>query len=236
MPFSRIQQVELRQQLLARILGVSLVQVETAGDAGAHRRVLRFLEHPQAEALRDHLLAQQRRVRGGTRGGSPTATSQATCGTPAPRRPQRALVRPAPRAAGGRGAVERRHRHRRGRRAAGHHGVTLDSLDVGRHDALRALGQWARQTVGLLVVIGLVVTAVTCLHSWDFELRPSATTCTCSYGLLDRRQHTIPRHRLQHVRVLDNPVRRSLGLVERPAPQRRHAGRGDSPAATSRSR
>ena len=75
-PFSRVQQVELRQQLLARILGVSLVQVETAGDAGSTAVVLRFLEHPQAEALRDHLLAQQRRVRGG-RVEAPTATSQA---------------------------------------------------------------------------------------------------------------------------------------------------------------
>ena len=61
---------------LARILGVSLVQVETAGDAGSTAVVLRFLEHPQAEALRDHLLAQQRRVRGG-RVEAPTATSQA---------------------------------------------------------------------------------------------------------------------------------------------------------------
>ena len=75
-PFSRVQQVELRQQLSARILGVSLVQVETAGDAGSTAVVLRFLEHPQAEALRDHLLAQQRRVRGGSVE-APTATSQA---------------------------------------------------------------------------------------------------------------------------------------------------------------
>ena len=90
------------------------------------------------------------------------------------------------------------------------------------------LGQWGALTVGLLVVIGLVATAVSCAHSWDYELAAIGDDLHVQYGLLDRRQHTIPRHRLQHVLVLDNPVRRSLGLVTVQLHSAATPGGGDS--------
>ena len=64
-PFSRIQQVELRQQLTSRLFGIVTVHIETAGDGGATAISLRSLDLHAAEALRDHLLAEQRRVRAG---------------------------------------------------------------------------------------------------------------------------------------------------------------------------
>ena len=224
-PFSRVQQVELRQQILARILGVSLVQVETAGDAGSTAVVLRFLEHPQAEALRDHLLAQQRRVRGG-RVEAPTATSQADVWHAGTDRVALVRLRPAQlvsAALTSGGTVT---------------AATLTILATTTLTILRAttedttvpvlLGQWGALTVGLLVVIGIVATAFSCAHSWDYELAAIGDDLHVQYGLLDRRQHTIPRHRLQHVLVLDNPVRRSLGLVAVQLHSAATPGRGDS--------
>ena len=223
-PFSRVQQVELRQQLLARILGVSLVQVETAGDAGSTAVVLRFLEHPQAEALRDHLLAQQRRVRGGVE--APTATSQADVWHAGTDRVALVRLRPA-------------HLVSAGLTSGGTiTAATVAILATTTLTVLRAtsedttlpvlLGQWGALTVGLLVVIVLVVTAVSCAHSWDFELEAIGDDLHVQYGLLDRRQHTIPRHRLQHVLVLDNPIRRSLGLVAVQLHSAATPDRGDS--------
>ncbi len=69
-PFSRIQQVELRQQLTSRLFGIVTVHIETAGDAGATAISLRSLDLHAAEALRDHLLAEQRRVRAGLPAGA----------------------------------------------------------------------------------------------------------------------------------------------------------------------
>ena len=64
-PFSRIQQGPAAASSSWRgSSGSRWVQVETAGDAGSTAVVLRFLQPPRGEALRDHLLAEQRRARG----------------------------------------------------------------------------------------------------------------------------------------------------------------------------
>jgi len=210
-PFTRIQQVELRQQLLARFLGIAILQVETAGDAASTAVVLRYLELPRAEALRDHLLDQQRRARGGDRTRAPSEA-----GFPFG---ARAMEERAPlvRLRAGQLVVAG---------ATSSRAVSLGVLTtvaaavaVTAHGAATDLGPlvvaalWAGITVAALVTTSLVLALSTLVQSWAFELISVGDDLHVSFGLLDRRQHTIPRHRLQHVTVVDNPVRRRLGIV-----------------------
>jgi putative membrane protein len=211
-PFSRIQQVELRQQLLARVLGVSLVQVETAGDAGSTAVVLRFLEQRQAESLRDHLLAQQRRVRGLSeaapttdpgdvwRAGASTMTTH--------------LVRLRPTQLVGAGLSSSFAVLTAAIALGAIAALAFASLAAGDETLATMAIRAVAQTGVAAVVIALVTVGVTVAHSWDYELQVIGDDLHVRYGLLDRRQHTIPRHRLQHVRTADNPLRRLFGLVE----------------------
>ena len=132
-----------------------------------------------------------------------TATSQADGGTPAPTRV--ALVRLRPAQLVSRGADERRHQSpprrsrswppRRSRSCARRRRTRRSPCS----SASGARSRWA-----LLVVIGLVATAVSCEQ---LGLRPHGIgdDLHVQHGLLDRRQHTMPRHRLQHVRVARQP-------------------------------
>jgi putative membrane protein len=211
-PFSRIQQVELRQQLLARVLGVSLVQVETAGDAGSTAVALRFLEQAQAESLRDHLLAQQRRVRGlaeaapTTDPGAVWRAGASTTTVP--------LVRLRPSQLVGAGLSSSLAVLSAAIAAAAIVALAFASLAAGGETVASIAVRAITQTGAAAVAIALVTVGVTVAHSWDFELQVIGDDLHVRYGLLDRRQHTIPRHRLQHVRTADNPLRRRFGLVE----------------------
>lgn len=209
-PFTRIQQVELRQQLLARLLGVTIVQVETAGDASATAVVLRYLELPEAEALRDHLLAQQRRVRGGTEAMPATGPGDVWRVSAAPRiplarlRPARLLVAGATSS----GAV-----------SVGALASVVVAAVVTARGATNDVGpevvlvQWGVVTTLALAAIGSVSAILTVVQSGAYELAAVGDDLHVTFGLFDRRQHTIPRHRLQHVTLVDNPLRRRLGIV-----------------------
>jgi putative membrane protein len=66
--------------------------------------------------------------------------------------------------------------------------------------------------VGALLVSGAGALG-TLVSAWGFELSASGDDLHVAQGLFDRRQHTMPRNRLQHARVVDNPLRRALGTV-----------------------
>lgn len=206
-PFSRIQQVELRQQLMARALGIATVHIETAADAGGTAVTLRSLELHHAEALRDHLLAEQRRVRAGVVPGGTTLSP--TSGLPLPVRTPLVRLGPGDLLLAGAtsagvvtvGIVVMV--------AAAVGGVvTADAQDLGPLVAallfLVLCGSGIAATAGLAAV-GTLVSA------WGYELSAAGDDLHLEQGLFDRRQHTMPRHRLQHARVIDNPLRRALG-------------------------
>lgn len=210
-PFTRIQQVELRQQLLARLLGLTIVQVETAGDASATAVVLRYLELPEAEALRDHLLAQQRRARGSSE--AMPATGPGDLWRPAAVPNRVPLVRLRAAQLLGAGATSS------GAVGAGSLAVVVVGVTAAARGAaegvgpLMVLAQWGAVTLLALAAIGLLFALATLVHSWAYELATVGDDLHVTFGLLDRRQHTIPRHRLQHLALVDNPVRRRLGFV-----------------------
>ncbi|MGK2947868.1 MAG: PH domain-containing protein [Acidimicrobiales bacterium] len=210
-PFSRIQQVELRQQLFARLFGITVVQIETAAESGSTAVSLRSLEVTQAEALRDHLLAEQRRVRRGeahrpTDPGTAWEADRLTA-------PRRSLVQLTPLqllAAGatGSGAV--------GATTAvvGGSAVLATIVGVARDwNPLLTFALFGAVAIGASVALAVSSALSSMVHWWDYELVVSGDDLHLSHGLLDRRQHTMPRHRLQHARVTDNPLRRALGFV-----------------------
>jgi len=205
-PFSRIQQVELRQRLTSRLFGIVAVNIETAGEAGATAITLHSLDVPTAEALRDHLLAEQHRVRSGQPAGEREAGAHWSGAFRAPiRTPLVTLSRGELLAAGLTGgpvvltAV-----------LAVLPAALLAGLNV---DGPAALAVFAAIELGITIVVMLLGAVGSLLSGWGFDLTASDDDLHVTQGLLDRRQHTMPRHRLQHVRVVDNPVRRAFGIV-----------------------
>lgn len=209
-PFSRIQQVELRQQLIARVLGLTVVQVETAGDARSTAVVLRFLEVDKAQALRDHLLSQQRRARGGADLACAGAAGDAR---PAPAPLPMPVVHLEPAQLLGAGATSGT--------VVGVSVVIGVGAAIGVVAAAAAEGtppplafaQWSGISGAVIGITAAIVSVYTLVRSWEFTLVAAGDDLHVEFGLLDRRQHTIPRHRLQHVTVVDNPLRRALGIA-----------------------
>ncbi|MFL6204881.1 MAG: PH domain-containing protein [Acidimicrobiales bacterium] len=205
-PFTRIQQVEHRQQLTSRLFRLVSVHIETAGDARSTAISLRSLDVSTADALRDHLLAEQHRVRAGLpaaprgEGAQWSEAFRAPTRTPLLRVSHRDLL-----VAGltSNGAV-----------AAATLAVVPSALiaavNVDGPAAVPAFLAIETAFTMLAVLLGAVGSL---LGGWGFDLTSSDDDLHVTQGLLDRRQHTMPRHRLQHVRVVDNPVRRRLGVV-----------------------
>lgn len=221
-PFSRIQQVELRQQLIARVLGLTVVQVETAGDASSTAVVLRFLEVDKAEALRDHLLVQQRRARGGA-DLAPAVGPGSAWRAPAP--PAMPLLHLEPAQLLGAGATSGTVVGAGVVIGVGAAiGVVAAAASEGTPPLL-AFAQWSGITGALVGITTAIVSVSTLARSWEFTLVAVGDDLHVGFGLLDRRQHTIPRHRLQHVTVVDNPLRRALGIA------RVHLHSGATPGA-----
>ena len=205
-PLSRIQQVELRQPLTARIFGLVTMQIETAGEAGATAISLRSLDRPTAEGLRHHLLAEQRRIRRGNEAGDRPSGYQP--GPDLAGQPDVPLVRLESPTLARAGATS-------GPIAA------LVPLALLPAAAAAAAADTSALALALLVIVAPVVIALGAsaaavtmvVQSWGFQLTLVGDDLQLVQGLLDKREHTMPRHRLQHVRIADNPLRRVLGIV-----------------------
>lgn len=205
-PLSRIQQVELRQPLLARLFGLVLVHIETAGDAGSTAISLRSLDRPSAEALRHHLLAEQRRIRRGDPAAAPPPGYQR--GPDAFAGPEIVLVTLGPSALARAGATS---------------GTVAVLAPLALVPAAAAAAAAGTTTLGVVVLV-LVTVAVIALaatvaattmvvRAWGFRLTLVGDDLQVVQGLLDKREHTMPRHRLQHARIIDNPLRRPFRMV-----------------------
>jgi putative membrane protein len=219
-PFSRIQQVELRQQLTSRLFGIVAVNVETAGESGATAITLHSLDVPTAEALRDHLLAEQRRVRAGRPAGERGEGAHWSEAYRAPTRTPILTLSHGELLAAGLTSG--------GVLLAAVVALVPAALIAGLNvDGPAALLAFAAIEVGITLFVMFFGAIGSLLSGWGFDLTASDEDLHVTQGLLDRRQHTMPRHRLQHVRVVDNPVRRALGLVSLDLFSAATPGRGD---------
>ncbi len=207
-PVERIQRVDRRQSLLARLFGVYQLDAETAGGSGSEL-TLKYLSQTDVDALEGWIATHQVERRslpgeakiepelmaarwsvGSRRGGSdvqPTGRpgGPGRFGLPTLRRRNRRHGRPT------RAAPSFAHR-------PAHIGSSRRSGD--------------RRVVGLAAIVGWVASiATTLLRYWEFELVAVGDDLVRTHGLLSRFRASSPRHRIQTVRIEQPLLRRMAG-------------------------
>jgi putative membrane protein len=215
---ARIQQVEVNRSLLARLLGLATLRVETAGGSGEPEVELRVIPDADAEALRTAVRASKAAVQGGgvpadgtaeqpgdtdagddvedrtvLRVGLPRILLASVTGS-------RLLVLPAVLAAGLQFLGD----------ATELGGGNLDPETLARR--VIALG-----VVGVLTLLVpasfVVASAAGVLRDFGWTMRRSGDDLHVSRGLLSTRQSVVPLARVQLVEVHRNWIRRALGLA-----------------------
>jgi putative membrane protein len=251
-PLARIQQVDVQRALRHRVAGVAALRVDTAGGAGGAEATLDVISLDEAERLRRVLLAARDRAqaRSGAEAAPPSdGTGEAgedgeAVEAVGPHPGEHPVARP--------WLPSEDHDEGRtiltvpaGRLAIG--GMTgarlaavliivgsalrlLDDLPEGlARDILDAVPA-AGTALLLLVVVGLplslaVAAGSAVLSDGGFTLSARRGALQVRRGVLDQREATVGLHRVQAVRIEQNPVRRLLGLVQ---VQLQSAGSGTS--------
>ncbi|HJR62641.1 MAG TPA: PH domain-containing protein [Gemmatimonadaceae bacterium] len=210
-PLARVQNTELRQSAMQRLLGVAEVRVETAGAAGAEAR-LSVVSLGDGERLRSDILAR--------RGPPGTAhTSEGATGAPAvllSRLSVRDLVL-AGATSNEAGLILAA--------IAGALGI-VDDLPLPLPAWLEDPTGWLpdRSPLGIAGIVGVgvlvvlvagrllsILGAVVGYHG--FTLERTGSELRKRYGLLSRREAHIPLRRVQAIRVVESALRRRLGLA-----------------------
>ena len=195
-PFERVQAVELSRPILARLIGLAQVVVQSAGGSDSHLR-LAFLSLPRAEQLRDELLVLAGRSDEVAHPGAVDAdgipTAPATTASPATASGIPVLAVP-----NGRLFV-----------ATILHGSTIVLGAV----VLAALGGTGLGAVGPLALVGVpallpIAIGVAAgrvkelLTHGNFHLADTGTGVRVQEGLTDLRTTTIPLHRIQALELV----------------------------------
>lgn len=228
LPFDRVQQVDLQRPLVAQLLGVAAVRIDSAGEAGTTNVDLRFLELAVADALRAHILRRRDEMTRAAAAASPLAPSAAWPSGPGA---------PTPPGAAGSGPVYGRPlvpvETRLLSLSAGQllvagctEGVVVIGLGVLAAFVVWVFGAMATgsEALGGIATAGSVVALLwlgftvvgaigTVIRYSGFSLTAHGDDLVLRYGLFDVRSLTIPRRRIQHVTVVDNPLRRWLGFT-----------------------
>jgi putative membrane protein len=215
-PYARVQQVDLHRSFMSQVFGVAELRIDTAGAAGATTVRLRLLELREAEELRTLILARRATVpavavAADGSGATDDGAGPVPAGDPVPPvEPIWGLLRCDPRTlltgALTHSAV-----------VAGLPFTILVALCVGvvAIDHLGAAG--ALLGIGVAILGAAVIVAITLVVNvwqlWDYSLAHQGGDLHLRFGVLDVRQLTIPRSRVQQITITDNPVRRRMGLV-----------------------
>ena len=204
-PYSRVQQVDLRQNVLAQVFRLAALRVETAGEGGAGAVDLRLLTLDDAAALRRFVLDRR-----GVRPGDPTtgpADGSRPAADAAPLAYELARMSVADLLVS---AVTQGP------------GVLFGGLVVLAGPWLvGAAGQdEPTAAVALLVTLAIVVFVATAVRvvvrvigDWGWTMTSRGDDLQVRAGLLDVREQSVPRRRIQQVTLVDNPLRRVLGLT-----------------------
>ena len=195
-PFERVQAVELSRPMLARLIGLAQVVVQSAGGSDSHLR-LAFLALPRAEQLRDELLVLAGRS-------DEVAHSAAVDADGIPRArdgarpPPRHPASPCSRCPTAASSSRRSCTARRSSSAASSSRRVLGT-------GLGAVGPLALAGVPALipVVIGVAASRVKeLLTHGNFRLADTGTGVRLQEGLTDLRTTTIPLHRIQALELV----------------------------------
>lgn len=209
LPLDRVQQVDVQRTLRHQVTGLAVVRIDRAGGGDEAEVVLDAVTRAEAERLRAAL--RGRGAGGGSEGSTGGGVDDA----------EHLVV-----------AV--------GWRAVAVAGLTGGKLlvvfaalgavagaigEVAGDDSYRTAARWVRDgprpsTVALVAValaavpLWLAVAAgASVLADGGFRLTRRGDQLRVSRGVLDQREASLAIHRIQVVRVVDNPLRRALGLV-----------------------
>jgi putative membrane protein len=209
-PFSRVQNIEMRQHLLQQLAGVAELRIETAGGAGEAEADLTVLSRTEAERLRLEVLARRQRSladRTDQPEMPPTEASRtlATLGT-------RDLVLA--------GATA----NEAGLIAAALFGAlqffdpllggVVERVDVARLPGPSAALLFLAGALALFIVLGWIVSILGSVIGYHgFTLERNGGELRKRYGLVNRREGSIPLERVQAIRIEESLLRRPLGLA-----------------------
>ncbi|HEY8547381.1 MAG TPA: PH domain-containing protein [Acidimicrobiales bacterium] len=211
-PYSRVQQVDLRQSLLAQIFGLAALRIETAGEGGAGAVSLRLLRLHDAASLRRFVLDRRdhqagRRDAPGADAGEAGPAGAAGVERPPPLAYELARMTPGDLAVSaltqGPGALV---------------GVLLLVggpwlVASGGPDAPTSVTTRLAVLLVLAVVVVVLRVAGRLLGEWNWTMTVRGDDLQVRAGLLDVREQSVPRRRIQQVALIDNPLRRALGLT-----------------------
>jgi putative membrane protein len=213
-PYARVQQIDLHQGLLHRPVGMATVRIETAGEGGATAIALKVLPVAEAGLLRDLVLARRRAA---------TQPTGATAGATGPAFPP--PMPPPPtvevlRLDGGDVLLAAVTELALGVLAAALLPVGLAVILLGRAlgggevaDVVTVVGVGTAWTGGLAAGAVALLAVPLLLRDWGYVLRADGQDLHVRHGLLSVQEQTLPRARLQQVTVIDNPLRRALGIA-----------------------
>jgi putative membrane protein len=209
-PYARVQQIDFHRNLTAQIFGLTEMRIDTAGSASG-RVQLAYLDLATAERLRSHILAK-RSVPATVAAALPSTDHDALGPRiPDPPAPARRL------ATFDLGALARS-----GATSdwcaltilvAPVAVVTIVLFAIADGDGLAAYGgSLVFAIVAPCIVVAVAITR-SCLTYYGLTLDLVGDDLVIDYGLFERQHLTMPRSRVQHVALRDNPLRRRFGLA-----------------------
>ena len=213
-PLARVQNVEVRQNVLHRVFGVAELRVETAGSGREAEAVLSVLGLEEAQAARVHLLAHRR---AGVRS---VAAEEADVEAPA-----RPAVPPLAQLSTGDVLLAGATANEAGVIAAALAGLLQFADDVplpffeavGGEVMARAADDLLVWGIGLVIVFlvfGWLISIVgAVLRYHGFTLAVDGGEMRKRYGLLTVHEASVPLERVQAIRVEESLPRRLLGLA-----------------------
>ena len=221
-PLARVQNIDLRESALQRACGVVELRVETAGSGSGAEASLEVLGREEGEALRTELLARRRASR--EQLGMPAGTEAPALETDEQSPTPLVLAHLSTARLAAAGATANEAGFIAAMLAAGLQ--FIDDVALERYLPIVAIQERLQNATvgGAVVLIGValitrlilgwmfsIVGAVVGYH--DFTLERIGGELRKRYGLLGRRQTTVPLERVQGLRIEESLLRRPLRLA-----------------------
>ena len=212
LPFGRIQNLHIEQNVLHRLLNVVSLRIESAGSAGSEVTI-DALKRPQAELLRDHIFEQKEEIVTEPGGEAVPAGPQAS-----------SLVLELSLADLLRVGITQNHLATAGVIVGGVFGFVFTvagTLGKEAWDELYKLSpslqpatflEYAYLAAALFVVAFVVTLLRTISRYYQLRFYEQRDAFSLHAGLLNRREARMQKRKIQLVRWADNPLRRLLGL------------------------
>ncbi|MDQ3607075.1 MAG: PH domain-containing protein [Gemmatimonadota bacterium] len=208
-PLARVQNIDIQQSALQRIFGVAELSVETAG-GNRTEAVLTVLAQEEAQALREELLAQRRRVAGiPEREAAPEATVLARLSTG-----ELAIAGATANEAGLVAALLAG-----GLQLLGQLRIELPEPDIDPEMLVPGapglgIALLVAAAIAFFLVLAWLFSVVgAVLRYYGFTLERTEDELRKRYGLLSRREAIVPLRRVQAIRVEESLLRRPFGLA-----------------------